>query len=619
VIAEFIAYLERLLEHEPDPESLKRLFVEAEKKLLTVFGPAGTPEAVIADGLMLEAAYSRVPREAARRILCDSPRELAERVLHTGQLASEWALVSSPQEQENWVGYIAEFWRQNRVSLVADGFSAGRCRLPNGGDLGRAKLYPTRPLPPPASPPPDKGLPSSLYGIVSRIAQLRGCCPHEYPGCDCEERRALMGLSPQEVRRIEGDRRLLFDLSLEVIGCLREELCRGEAGRPWERSLGILQKALTAEDIMFYLDMDRLYWGVDIRTFDLSRPPSHPNPGGLTYLFSEAIGTEVELKVGLIRKVREAVRGLPGLDPDAATDRGGRTASYFDFTDPRQREQLHEVLSQFRANNSLVLSLSADFRVRISNALGGGFRKGPRPAPSSPPEASSRPESSLVDRVIDEWESQERKGSVSSPEEFIRHRYEGLPSRVAEEVRAGFLDFVKGKRRVAAAKGGRAGAARDEGPDNAAMWRPGVRLVPGYQLEAYLGRGSYGEVWRAAGPGGPAAIKIVWGKDGEIERELHALKILSGVRHDHLIRIVDSWHLPGHLVIALELADRSLRGRLEEANMQRHAGIPGAELLRYMAGGGRARPACRCGGAWSGAARTWTARLSERWGSTRPG
>ena len=33
-------------------------------------------------------------------------------------------------------------------------------------------------------------------------------------------------------------------------------------------------------------------------------------------------------------------------------------------------------------------------------------------------------------------------------------------------------------------------------------YQVGDQPIPGYKLEAFLGAGSYGEVWRAGGPGG---------------------------------------------------------------------------------------------------------------------
>jgi serine/threonine-protein kinase len=107
--------------------------------------------------------------------------------------------------------------------------------------------------------------------------------------------------------------------------------------------------------------------------------------------------------------------------------------------------------------------------------------------------------------------------------------------------------------------------------------------VSDYELIAQLGRGGFGEVWKAKGPGGfEAALKIIPLGDDAGQIELRAVELMKGIRHAHLLPLFGAWKLDDQLVIAMELADRTLQDRLEEALAEGLPGIPRDELLEYM-------------------------------------
>src|SRR4051794_41985734 len=69
-------------------------------------------------------------------------------------------------------------------------------------------------------------------------------------------------------------------------------------------------------------------------------------------------------------------------------------------------------------------------------------------------------------------------------------------------------------------------------------------VVPGYTLEALLGRGGSGEVWRAVprrgGP--PVAVKVL--VEGEPQRQAREAALLGELDHPHLVRLVEVVHQP---------------------------------------------------------------------------
>ena len=70
------------------------------------------------------------------------------------------------------------------------------------------------------------------------------------------------------------------------------------------------------------------------------------------------------------------------------------------------------------------------------------------------------------------------------------------------------------------------------------MFKTGDEPIPGYRLQHFVGRGQYGEVWSAIGPGGAlAALKLISLSGNAGLKELRALQRIKLIRHPHLMPI----------------------------------------------------------------------------------
>src|SRR5262245_47241347 len=111
----------------------------------------------------------------------------------------------------------------------------------------------------------------------------------------------------------------------------------------------------------------------------------------------------------------------------------------------------------------------------------------------------------------------------------------------------------------------------------------GAEPVPGYRLIEPLGRGGFGEVWKADGPGGfKLALKFVRLTDDVGPVELRALDVIRDIRHPHLLTTFGAWQVENWLVVALELAEGTLMDRFRTAVGQGFPGIPVPELLAHL-------------------------------------
>ena len=74
-------------------------------------------------------------------------------------------------------------------------------------------------------------------------------------------------------------------------------------------------------------------------------------------------------------------------------------------------------------------------------------------------------------------------------------------------------------------------------------YHPGDAILPGYRLVKRLGRGGFGEVWKATAPGGmTVAIKVLANLDRrEGGREYRALQTIKNIHHAHIVPLFGVW------------------------------------------------------------------------------
>jgi serine/threonine protein kinase len=125
-------------------------------------------------------------------------------------------------------------------------------------------------------------------------------------------------------------------------------------------------------------------------------------------------------------------------------------------------------------------------------------------------------------------------------------------------------------------------ATGDAAPEKPEL-QPGQEPVPGYRLVQRRGKGGFGEVWEALAPGDvPVALKFIELIGPAAVVEKRALELVRKLRHPHLLAMFATWQEKQYLIIAMELADRTVMERFEEVARDGLRGIPRDELLQYF-------------------------------------
>jgi serine/threonine protein kinase/tetratricopeptide (TPR) repeat protein len=141
-------------------------------------------------------------------------------------------------------------------------------------------------------------------------------------------------------------------------------------------------------------------------------------------------------------------------------------------------------------------------------------------------------------------------------------------------------------------------------------YRPGDEPVPRYVLKHKLGKGAFGEVWKATTRSGvDVALKIISLENKGGLKEFRAIRTVKNIHQPNIVPIIDIWlrdadgnlmedaaeadsvivrTQAAELIIAMGLGEKNLLDRLKECQKEGSNGIPPAELLRYMEDAARA-------------------------------
>ena len=198
-----------------------------------------------------------------------------------------------------------------------------------------------------------------------------------------------------------------------------------------------------------------------------------------------------------------------------------------------------------------------------------------------------------LDDLLDRWEDWARQGEALSGEAFLAKLAEGgdaiaLSDAEREELFEKIEKLIAVNRRLekVLSQGDALSTKIFTGErliDADALFAPlvaGFEPVAGYVLIERLGRGGFGEVWKASSPGNfLVAMKFLPLSAANAAVEKAALDVVRSIRHPNLLPVFGVWENEPFLIIATALADSSLLDRFDAARSKGQSGLAADELL----------------------------------------
>ncbi len=225
-----------------------------------------------------------------------------------------------------------------------------------------------------------------------------------------------------------------------------------------------------------------------------------------------------------------------------------------------------------RAQNALA---STDYKKRFPNQFASLMQLVKRPASGTlhRPDTWSPTPSDLTGTLVD---------VALEPQSLNVNDVRGTQSRAVDGTSSD--ETIEEAQVSTGESSGNVSVSSGSGLDAASKNSSTARFTPevGYQLVRRIGEGSFGEVWLAEAPGGvEVALKMLRFSSGHqmSQIELRALHLMKRLRHSFLLQVQAFWVRQDQILIAMELADKSLRDLAQSYSDNR---IPIVELLAYF-------------------------------------